>query len=218
MDTQIVQEAEKIANDKTPEQNTWAKLSKPIIYGKKTIMFEMTPADLQHFARLHREDKNGYMQQYSLKKMTEEEAVKFCAVMFATGQLKCWSVYLKQTSLKDLQNERRAGFIYLHCFTDFSCAYSGIMDTAVMKGLLKHIRHGDTTFAEDAVRTILKHCFDCGLSRIETTVLENNRRALALDKKCGLIEEGRFRKAFHMDNIFIDVIQLAILREDLQNV
>ena len=191
------------------------RMFKKIIYGKKVILFDFVPSDLEHFVRLHREDKNGYMQNYCLKKMTEEEAMKFTVALFMAGRLKCWSVYLKQNSLKNLLENRRAGFIYLDNMTSFSANISGVMDTAVMKGLLKQIRHDKITFAEDSIRTLVNHCFnDLGLKRIETTVLSNNRKALALDKKCGFVEEGKFRKAFQMDDKFIDIVQLSILNSN----
>lgn len=215
MDTQIVQEAEKIVN--IPEISTYEKLDKPIIWGKKVGLFSFTPADLEHFVRLHWEDKNGYMQKYCLKAMTEQEATKFTATMFLTGQIKCWSVYLKQNSLKNLLDNKRAGFIYLTDFTTFSANISGIMDTAIMKGLLKFIRHENYTFAEDTIRTLVQHCFDCGLSRIETDVLANNRRALALDKKCGFVQEGIFRESFQMENQFYDTVFLSILKREFKN-
>lgn len=217
MENQIVQEAEKIANDRQPELTTWEKLEKKILYGKKTILFSFVPADLEHFVKLHREDKNGFMQKYCLKKMTEEEAIKFSATMFLTGQIKCWSVYLKQNSLKNLIENKRAGFIYLTNLTSFSATISGIMDTAIMKGLLKHIRHGEITFAEDSIRTLVAHAFNQGLFRIETSVLSNNRRALALDRKCGFTEEGRLREAGQIDNIFYDVVLLSILKKEFKN-
>jgi hypothetical protein len=136
-------------------------------------------------------------------------------MMFMTGQLKCWSVYLKQNSLKNLVENRRAGFIYFDNMTSFSANISGIMDTIIMKGLLKQIRRDKVTFAEDAIRTLVDYAFsDLGLRRIETTVLANNRRALALDEKCGFVKEGLLRESFHMDDRFYDVVLLSILKKD----
>ena len=211
-DAQIVQEAEKIANEQ--QLNTYEKLDKKIIYGKKVVLFAFEPVDLEHFVRLHKEDAQGYMQDYCLKKMVHDEAMKFTAMLFLTKQIKCWSVYLKQNSFKNLMENRRAGFIYLTNFTSFSVNISGIMDSAIMKGLLKFIRRGTKTFAQDAIETLTQYIFDCGLERLETTVVIDNRRALALDKQCGFKEEGRLRKAFYDGSKFRDVIMLSILKED----
>ncbi len=191
-----------------PEEKT---NSNNILYGKKTILFPFEPSDLDHFVQLHREDKDGYMQRYCLKEMSEDEAKHYASLLLATGQVKCWSVYVKH-------NNTRAGFIYLTDFTSFSANISGIMDTKIVKGLLKHIRHGDFTYAEDAIRTLLTYCFnDCGLRRIETGVLSNNKRALALDKKCGFIEEGKLRESFQMDGKFYDTVLLAILKSEFSH-
>ena len=201
----IVQEAEKIIAEKPKEWKT-------ILYGRKVVLFSFTPSDLDQFVKLHREDKQGYMQQYCLKLMTEEEAKKFVATMFLTNQIKCWSVYIKSNKEK-----KCAGFIYLTNFSSFGACISGIMDNEIIKGLMKQIKKENYTFAEDSIRTLVQHCFDMGLLRIETTVLQNNRRALALDRKCGFVEEGRFRDAFQMDNKFYDVIQLSILKKEWKN-
>jgi len=206
-ETQIAQEAEKIVNKEQPELNTWQKLTKPILYGKKVILFEFIPEDLDHFVKLHREDKNGYMQQYCLKKMTEQEAKSFVTTMILTNQIKCWSVYMKNNSLKNILEDNRAGFVYLSNFTDFSANISGIMDTVIMRGLLKQIRHEKVTYAEDTIRTLVSHCFNSGLSRVETQVLANNRRALALDKKCG----------FQMDGQFYDTVFMSILKKEYRD-
>ena len=188
-------------------------MAESILYGKKVVLFDFRPEDLEHFVKLHREDKFGYMQQYCLKKMTQEEGIKFVTALILSNQIKCWAVYIKNNKGKNC-----AGFIYLSNMTSFSANISGIMDVEIIRGLLKQIRHDKYTFAEDSIRTLISHCFNgVGLSRIETTVLSNNRRALALDKKIGFVNEGRFREAFQMDNAFYDVIQLAILKREWNN-
>lgn len=203
MPTQIVQEAEKIVENKF----------KPILYGRKVVLFEFTPADLDQFVKLHREDKNGYMQQYCLKLMTEEEAKSFVATMFLAKQIKCWSVYIKSN-----REKRCAGFIYLTHMNSFSADLSGCMDNEIIRGILKYIRKDNCTFAEDAIRTLIKHCFDdIGYNRITASILSNNRRALALNKKSGFKEEGVFKESFHMDDNFYNVVQLAILKKEWKN-
>lgn len=208
----IVQEAEQIIAEPLREK---PKEVKRILYGKKVILFAFEPQDLQHFVRLHRNDPHGYMHKYCLKKMTEPEAMSFMAAAFMTGQLVCWSVYLKQNSLRNMMDNKCAGFIYLTNLEPFAANISGVMDTAVMKGLLKHIRRGDETFAEDAIKTLVNYCFtDLGMSRIETSVLSNNRRALALDRKCGFVQEGVLRESFQMDGKFYDTVLLSILKRE----
>lgn len=216
MPSQIVQEAEKILSDDKLEQ---PRIFKKILYGQKTILFDFVPADLPHFVKLHREDMRGFLHRYCLKKMTEQEGMKFTAAMFLTGQLKCWSVYLKQNSIKNLMENKRAGFIYIDNLTSFSANISGVMDSAVMKGLLKQIRRDKVTFAEDSSRTLINHLFsDLGLHRIETSVLADNRRSLALMKKIGFVEEGRLRESFRLDDEkFVDVVQFGLLKKEWEN-
>lgn len=184
-----------------------------IIYGKKTILFPFAPQDLSHFVALHRNDKEGYLQQYSLKNMTEEEATRFVIMLFNTKQISCWSVYAKSKI-----NDKRLGFIYISELTSFSCQVSGVMDTSIMKGLLKYIRKGKVTFAEDALKTLVGYLFRIGLKRIETNALSTNRRALFLNKRVGFIQEGKLREAFNRGDKYIDVILFSILKKEWEDV
>lgn len=189
-----------------------------IIYGRKVILFPFESADLPHFIQLHREDREGYMQRYCLKNMTEEEATNFVKMLFYTGQIHCWSVYLKQNTLRREVADRRAGYIYITDVTSFSCQVSGIMDNYLMRGLIKHIRRGKMTYAEDTLRTLVRYLFfEVGLRRVETTVLATNRRALFLNKRVGFKVEGKLREAFHIDDKYVDVFYLAILKSEVDN-
>jgi hypothetical protein len=189
-------------------------MSDNTLIGKKVILFEFLPADLEHFVKLHREDKLGFMQDCCLKKMTEDEAKNYVRALVLTGQIQCWSVYTK-----DGKNSHRAGFIYLGDKSSFSCQVSGIMDNEFAKGITKRIREGKYTYSEDALRVILDYCFNkLNFIRVASSILPVNKRALALSKKAGFEEEGIMRKSFKLDDdVFSDVVKLAILKEEYQN-
>jgi hypothetical protein len=183
-----------------------------VIYGKKVILFDFLATDLDHFVKLHRDDKKGYLQHMCLKKMTEDEAKDYVKALIISGQIKIYSVFTKEGKAS-----KRIGFIYLGEKSSFSCSTSGIMDMDIAKGLLKQIRKGKYTWAEDSYQTLIKHCFNgMGMQRLTTTVLSNNRRSIKLTEKVGFVKEGRLRKAFKMDDKYYDIIQYGLLKEDLK--
>lgn len=66
-----------------------------------------------------------------------------------------------------------------------------------------------------AANELLKHAFfDMNLNRVELSVLENNKRAIALYDKVGFKREGLKRKAIYKNGEFKDMISMAILKED----
>lgn len=184
-----------------------------IVYGRKVVLFPMEMVDFPQFLKLHREDSKGYLMKYCLKNMTDEEAAIYLIALLAAGQIKVWSVFTKEG-----RKSHCIGFIYLSDMTSFSATITGIMDSAVAKGVVKLIRHGKYTFSEDTLRAMYAHCFNgMGLSRLDTQILANNRRALNIAKKAGFIEEGRFRDAYKCDDAFYDIITLAILKKETEN-
>jgi len=184
-----------------------------IIYGKKVVLFPLEPVDLPHFIKLHREDKKGNLQELCLRAMSEEEAEKYVRALLLTGQIKAWSVYTK-----DVRNSHRIGFIYLYNMTSFSTGIAGVMDSEMVKGLGKVIRNGKYTYSEDTSRVMIGYCFHrLNLHRVETSVLENNRRALLLDKKVGWQIEGKARDAIKIDEDYKDLILMGILDKDWKN-
>jgi len=197
---------EKPIEDKRPKQ--------PILYGRKTILFPFHPSELDHFVKLHRDDKNGLMCRFCLKEMTEQEARDYITLMVQTQQVIAWTVQTKEG-----RASRRGGFIYLDGFTSFSTSVNGIMDNDFAKGLTKEMRRGKYTYAEDALRTMIGYLFRefKQLERVDANVLENNRRALRLDEKIGFKKEGVMRKGIKINGEFQNVIILSLLREEWKN-
>jgi UDP-4-amino-4,6-dideoxy-N-acetyl-beta-L-altrosamine N-acetyltransferase len=72
---------------------------------------------------------------------------------------------------------------------------------------------------EFATRGALRHAFaDLNLRRINLTVLASNERALRLYTKVGFVQEGRARQAVYKNGTYIDLVQMAILTEEYQQI
>jgi diamine N-acetyltransferase len=68
-----------------------------------------------------------------------------------------------------------------------------------------------------ATLRILEHAFyDLNLNRVHLSVLENNEKAISLYKKIGFVEEGKLRKAVYKNGQYIDLIYMAILKEEIK--
>lgn len=180
------------------------------IIGKRVILFDFAPNDLDHFTELHREDKNGVMGRFCLAKMTEDEAKNYITLLITTGQIKIWSVFTKEGKAT-----RKVGYIYLTEISPFSCQVVGILDKSIIKGISKFIRRGKYTFSEDALRTISKWAFNgAGFHRIEYRTFSNNILSRKLAEKSGFIKEGTLRKSFRIDDKFLDVVIYSALKNE----
>lgn len=68
---------------------------------------------------------------------------------------------------------------------------------------------------EAAVRAALQHAFaDLNLHRIHLTVLSTNARAIALYKKAGFSTEGCFREALFKNGSYVDLMSMALLKNE----
>jgi RimJ/RimL family protein N-acetyltransferase len=56
--------------------------------------------------------------------------------------------------------------------------------------------------------------FGIGLERIELEVFASNRHALALYRRAGFVEEGRRRRARHIDGAYDDILLFGLLRDE----
>jgi RimJ/RimL family protein N-acetyltransferase len=76
-----------------------------------------------------------------------------------------------------------------------------------------HWGHG---YGSDAVRTLCRFGFrEMNLQRIALSVNETNPRGVRAYAKVGFREEGRRRRAEFVDGRYIDVIEMALLAEEL---
>jgi len=184
----------------------------PII-GKRVILFPLVPADLENFIKLHRDDKNGFMCRFSLKNMTEDEAIKYVFVLLTTAQILAFSVMTKEGKAS-----RVAGYVYLSDITKYSASVSGILDKEFARGLSKQLKHGKRTYSQDALHTTLGFCFDTlGLSRVEADALEHNRIIIPLLNAEGFAKEGVLRNALLTDDGLKNVVIFSLLKEEWDN-
>lgn len=56
--------------------------------------------------------------------------------------------------------------------------------------------------------------FGIGLERIELEVFASNLRALELYRRAGFVEEGRRRRARHIDGAYDDILMFGLLRHE----
>ncbi len=66
-----------------------------------------------------------------------------------------------------------------------------------------------------AVNEMVRHSlYDMNLNRLELSVLSMNQRAINLYEKVGFTKEGIKRRAVYKNGSFVDVVIMAILREE----
>lgn len=185
----------------------------PII-GKKVILFQIAPNDLDHFVELHRNDKNGYLMRFSLSKMTQEEGRNYIGLLIGTGQLAIFTALTKEGKAS-----RRGGYVYASDITEGALNISGVMDVELMKGLGRALRRDKYTFTQDALMTLINWLFETypSLRRIESNIVEKNRVSLLLMKRCGFVTEGILREYLKLDDKRENVVICSILRSEWEN-
>ena len=171
----------------------------------------MHPNDIPIFVRLHMNDKNGYLQRFCLKKMTEDESKSYVANCLLLGEIIAFTVITKEGKAS-----RIAGFMYLSEITERSCAVNGIMDPAFAKGLGKLLRQDKYTYSEDSLRTMVNWIFTQypSMHRIVAEALEANRPALKLFQRAGFTQEGILRDYFYMDGQYFNTTIHSLLRKE----
>lgn len=184
-----------------------------IIIGRRVVLFPLVPQDLDHFIKLHREDRQGYMQRYCLKEMTEEEAKKYILALLTTNTIIVFTVYTKEGKAS-----RKAGYVYLSDISRHGACISGIMDKEFSKGLGRQLRKDKYTFSQDALHTLLGFCFEkMGLNRITSDTIEGNRLAQALLKKEKFIQEGIMRQGAYINGEYKNIANFSLLKEEWKN-
>jgi RimJ/RimL family protein N-acetyltransferase len=70
-------------------------------------------------------------------------------------------------------------------------------------------------YGTDAMLTLLRFGFEqMNLHKVALGVFEFNSRAQAVYRKCGFVEEGRFREEYYQDGRYWDVIRMSVLRRE----
>ena len=70
-------------------------------------------------------------------------------------------------------------------------------------------------YGTDTMQTLLRFAFDqMNLHKVMLGVFEFNERAQACYRKCGFVDEGRFREEYFQDGRYWDVLRMSILRRE----
>lgn len=67
------------------------------------------------------------------------------------------------------------------------------------------------------IRRAIDAAFEFGLSRIELTVREHNRNAIALYRSVGFRDEGILRNAFYLDGCYENLCLMALLEPEARD-
>lgn len=72
---------------------------------------------------------------------------------------------------------------------------------------------------QDARLLILKHAFyDWGLNRVWAQIHESNKASLSMHTKCGYKQEGLLRNASFKKGVYENLVVMAVLRDDFEEV
>ena len=72
-------------------------------------------------------------------------------------------------------------------------------------------------YGREAIGLLLHYAFHyLGVRRIELTTHAKNERAIRCYLACGFVEEGRPRKVVWIEGEYVDLVNMAILREEWQ--
>ena len=72
-------------------------------------------------------------------------------------------------------------------------------------------------YGTDTVQTLLAFAFEqINMHKVALGVFEFNERAIACYRKCGFVDEGRFREEYFQDNRYWDVVRMSILRREYE--
>jgi RimJ/RimL family protein N-acetyltransferase len=70
-------------------------------------------------------------------------------------------------------------------------------------------------YGTDTMLTLLRFAFEqMNLHKVALGVFEFNSRAMTVYRKCGFVEEGRFREDYYQDGRYWDVIRMSVLRRE----
>lgn len=181
-----------------------------ILYGKKTVLYPFfPPKDMEYFWEIYGNGSRDNLGE--LASLDGREAVdRYIVNALSTGMFEIWVGYTKEGKAS-----KRVGIIFTMLMKDHIISIHGAVDKKFLKGLDKKIKEKDkVTYTEDAFRVVLNYCLDTlAIPRVETTINENNKLAIALAVKCGMEKEGVLRKYIKTDDHFQDMVMLSKIKE-----
>jgi RimJ/RimL family protein N-acetyltransferase len=72
-------------------------------------------------------------------------------------------------------------------------------------------------YGTDAMMTLLRLGFEqMNLHKVALGVFDFNERAQAVYRRCGFVEEGRFREEVFQDGRYVDVVRMSVLRREFE--
>ena len=104
-----------------------------------------------------------------------------------------------------LVGDRVVGWCDIQRVPRDTMAHSGVLGIGIVESFR---RKG---IGSALLRAALARARKSGLTRVELTVREDNRRAIALYKKFGFVVEGVKRNGFRVDGRYYNVISMAVL-------
>ena len=88
-------------------------------------------------------------------------------------------------------------------------------ELGVIIGSREHLGKG---YGTEAVELLLSFAFnELGLHRIFLRVFDFNKRAIQSFRKCGFVEEGRFRESYFREGTYHNVLVMSILEEEYRS-
>jgi RimJ/RimL family protein N-acetyltransferase len=98
----------------------------------------------------------------------------------------------------------------------FTCR-SELSRIAHLEGLAVHPSFRGRRVADEAARQLRRYLiFELGYHRLELTCYAFNERAIAHAERAGFTREGVRRRAYLHRGEYVDAVELALIREDLE--
>ena len=162
---------------------------------------------------------------YRIARIAEKHIAGFRAAVDVVARERRYLAMLKGFSLKEtrafvratlrrrnphfvaLAGNRVVGWCDIQPVPRDTMAHSGILGMGVIDGF-RGAGIGDALM--DAT---LKAARRFGLTRVELTVREDNRRAIVLYEKFGFVSEGVKRNGFRVDGEYFNLLAMALLLE-----
>ena len=183
------------------------------LYGKKVILYPMVEKDYDYFFEVYGQEENKKL--YQLGEIGDSEAIKTSFIeRQGNGEIYPWIVYTIQGKAS-----RKVGIIFVILEGEHRCNINGVIDKIFLKGLAQRIKNNEKiTYTEDSIKAVIKFCFkELQRERIEATIEYSNRLAINLMKKVGFRREGILKKFAKIGDAYLDIVIMALLKEEYKN-
>jgi len=171
---------------------------------------------------------NGYMQKYKVIEISEEYIEGYCAAVDSVAREHKYLAFLEGPSLemsRDFVRENlQEGWPHLVAISegrvvgwcDITSFHRQAYEHAGMLGIGVLADYRGQGIGETLIRVALAKAQSKGLTRIELTVREKNKSAIALYEKYGFLVEGLHRSAVRIGKTYENQISMALLTEECE--